>query len=244
MTKFRLLQARLPGDPVRQEERQAFASRLQVSPDDIIVHDMLNETSTFDVVTENVDAILVGGSGAFSILDDAPWIGDFVQTLGQLADSGFPTFASCFGFHGMVLALGGEIRHDEENSEVGSFKLHTTPASQDDPVFGALPSQFVAQEGHKDRATQLPDALVNLASSARCPFQAFRVEGKPVYATQFHPELTGNDNKQRFQRYFDMYSKAFGSSQAQSMLDAFRPSPEANDLLLAFRRHIEKTEGS
>jgi GMP synthase (glutamine-hydrolysing) len=154
--------------------------------------------------------------------------------LGQLADRGFPTFASCFGFQGLVLALGGQIIHDDDNAEVGSFDLKPTKAAATDPIFKSLPAQFVAQQGHKDRASTLPSGVVNLASSARCPFQAIRVADSPVYATQFHPELTDVGNQKRFSRYFDMYSKAFGHSQAQSMLDAFRPSPEANTLLRDF----------
>ena len=98
----------------------------------------------------------------------------------------------------------------------------------------ALPERFVAQQGHKDRATVLPTSVQNLASSQRCPHQALRVPGQPVWATQFHPELTWQDNRLRFERYFAMYSEAFGASQAQAMLDSFRPSEAANGLLRRF----------
>lgn len=239
--KFKLLQARLPEDLVRTEERYAFAQQMGVEADQILPFDMLSAPITFKTVTDGVDAILVGGSGAFSVLDDEPWIANFIDTLGELAQAGFPTFASCFGFQGMVLALGGEIVHDEENAEVGSFTLSATRAASKDPVFQALPSEFIAQEGHKDRATKLPQSVIHLASSERCPFQAMRVPDKPVYATQFHPELTSEDNKLRFSRYFDMYSKAFGRSQAESMMEAFRPSPEANALLRRFVEHLESS---
>lgn len=63
--------------------------------------------------------------------------------------------------------------------------------------------------------------------------------GRPVWATQFHPELTGNDNRTRFERYFAMYSKAFGAAEARRTLDAFHPSPEANALLGAFRSYVD-----
>jgi len=234
--KFRLLQARVPGDRVRQEERAAFANRLGVDEPCVLPFDLLADEISYNRVTDDVDAILVGGSGTYSVLDDAPWLYGFFDLLGSLANTGFPTFASCFGFQGLVVALGGEIRHDEDNAEVGSFDLTATSAAREDSVFSVLPDQFVAQEGHKDRAFALPSVLTNLASSDRCPFQAVRVGDSPVYATQFHPELTGQDNQLRFKRYFDMYSEAFGASQAQSMLDAFRPSPEANALLTRFKQ--------
>lgn len=236
--RFRLLQARLRDDPVREEERLAFAIRLDVSSDQVEAFDVLSGRASHDRIIDGVDAILVGGSGAFSVLDDVPWMASFVDTLGGLADSGFPTFASCFGFQGMVVALGGEVVHDEERSEVGSFELRRTAEAGSDPLFAALPHRFVAQLGHKDRASRLPSSLINLAESDRCPFQAFRVEGKPVYATQFHPELTREDNLLRMERYFDMYAEAFGAGETRRMMDAFLPSPESNALLRQFRAFV------
>ena len=207
---------------------------------DIECYDMLTSELAFATVTDGCDAILVGGSGAFSVLDDEPWIHSFIDLLGHIADQGFPTFASCFGFQGMILALGGEVIHDEPNAEVGSFVLETTQAAKNDPLFASLPATFVAQEGHKDRAQTLPAGVTNMARSERCPFQAIRVQDTLVYATQFHPELTYTENRKRFGRYFDMYSKAFGKSEAESMMDAFIPSPEANGLLQAFTEIIRK----
>jgi len=72
--KFRLLQARLPGDPVRLEERQAFAARLGVRASALTVHDLLEDPLHPDAVLDGVDAVLVGGSGAVSITQDLPWL--------------------------------------------------------------------------------------------------------------------------------------------------------------------------
>ena len=116
-------------------------------------------------------------SGAFSVLDDEPWIHSFIDLLGHIADQGFPTFASCFGFQGMILALGGEVIHDEPNAEVGSFVLETTQAAKNDPLFASLPATFVAQEGHKDRAQTLPAGVTNMARSERCPFPSHTCSG-------------------------------------------------------------------
>ena len=80
----------------------------------------------------------------------------------------------------------------------------------------------------------LPDSVVNLAQSDRCPYQAIRIGDGPVYATQFHPELTGTENRARFQRYLDFYAKTFGDVRAQEMLDGFNDSPLTEDLLARF----------
>jgi len=183
---------------------------------------------------ERADAVLVGGSGHYSSLDDHQGIRAGVDFLGDVAASGFPTFASCFGFQCMVIALGGEVIRDEERSEVGTFELELTPDGAADPLFGSLPARFLAQEGHKDRALRLPAGVENLARSERCPYQALRVPGKPVYATQFHPELAWTDQRLRFERYFEEYADLFGRHRAQEILDSIAPAPASTALLARF----------
>jgi GMP synthase (glutamine-hydrolysing) len=232
--KFTLLQARTADDPVRGEERACFAEQLEVPIHDIRTYDLLRGETTLESVVEGSDVVLVGGSGAFSVYDDEPWLPSMVGTLRGLAASGFPTFASCFGFQGLVVALGGEVARDEHGSEIGSHALRPVDAAGGDPVFGALPSEFVAQQGHKDRAIRMPDGVTNLAASERCPYQALRVDGTAVYATQFHPELDHIANRARFERYYDMYKHVFGEQRAREMKDEFVPSPHANSLLVKY----------
>lgn len=243
MTRYRLLQARLPGDPVRLEERRAFAARLGVRTSALSVHDLLEDPLDVEAVTDGVDAILIGGSGAFSVTSNPPWLHGFFDLLGDLVERGTPTFASCFGFQALVVALGGDVRMDEQGAEVGTFEVTLAPEAAADPLFSILPHRFAAQQGHKDRAFRLPSGVVNLARSERSPYQALRITGRPVWATQFHPELTADDNRTRFERYFAMYSHAFGPREAQRMLDAFRPSPEANSLLRSFHVYVAGPNG-
>jgi GMP synthase (glutamine-hydrolysing) len=223
---------------VRADELLSFAHRLDVPVSQIEPFDLLEGTTSLARVTEGVDAVLVGGSGRFSVTDEEPWLIPFFDTLGALADAQFPTFASCFGFQGLCVALGTEVRPDPEGSEVGTYRLCLTELGRADPLFSILPDEFDAQMGHKDRAMAVPRGAVHLASSPRCPVQALRI-GTRVYATQFHPELTGADNRQRYERYLVEYSTAFGADRAEEILDAFRESPEASSLLGAFRRLLD-----
>jgi GMP synthase (glutamine-hydrolysing) len=194
-----------------------------------------------DSLLEEADVFFVGGSGEFSVLDDVPQVRAFVDYLAMLVDRRVPLFASCFGFQAMVLGLGGEVIRDEPNSEVGSFDLQTTPDGTKDELFSVMPPTFVAQLGHKDRATRLPSGMLCLASSERAPFQALRVCDAPIYGTQFHPELTDEDNRRRFQNYMDEYGRLFGREEAQRLLDSHRPSPESNSLLRRFVDHVVET---
>ena len=238
--RFRLLQARDAHDQVRHEELEAFARKLEVPTSAVEPYDLLAGRTSFAEVTDGVDAVLVGGSGAYSIYDDLPWITPFIDTLGALANEGFPTFASCFGFQGLVVALGGEVKHDLPNAEVGTFSLERCPEALDDPIFRELPATFDAQLGHKDRAFTLPSVVVNLVRSARCPYQAIRIDTSgPVYATQFHPELSHDENLLRFTRYKEQYVEAFGRENYQQMCDSFRPSLESSALIRQFRTLIE-----
>lgn len=194
---------------------------------------MLTETLD-ERVYEGTDVLLVGGSGQYSVLDEDPPIRALIDFMAQVAEEGPPMFASCFGFQALVLGLGGEVITDEPNAEVGTYWLERSQEAGADPLFAALPARFRAQLGHKDRATRLPASTLHLAASERAPFQALRVRGRPVYATQFHPELDWQDNRSRFLRYMPEYGKVFGEAVAQERLDSHAPSPEANALLGRF----------
>ena len=236
MPKFILLQARNSDDIVQPEEHRAFAKQMNVSTEDITPISILTQHLSMELL-ENVDGVLVGGAGEYSVLDNTPPINQFIEYLGELSAHKIPTFASCFGFQALVLALGGDIIKDVPNAEVGTYTLYTSDNAASNPVFSILPKTFLAQLGHQDRATRLPECVTHMAYSDRAPFQAFQVKNAPVFATQFHPELTYQDNRRRFERYMKIYGELFGQEEAQKRLDSHRPSPHANKLLKQFVQH-------
>lgn len=228
-----LLQARNPDDPARVDEWRAFAARLAVPPEQIRQVDILTQRIDRDHLGD-ADALLVGGAGEYSVLDDDLPIRHFIEDLAAMANHAVPIFASCFGFHALTVGLGGQVIHDESHAEVGSYDLTLTNAGEIDELFAELPMEFIAQLGHKDRVAKVPSRLTVLARSDLTPIQAFRLEDRPVYATQFHPELTWQDNRQRFAGYMEQYGKLFGAQEAQHKLDSHRPGPEANNLMRRF----------
>ena len=234
--RFVLLQARNETDPARQDEFHCFLERLDVRPEQVRQVDILTQRLD-DTTMRNADVLLVGGAGEYSVLDGHPAIRHFNSYLADISSSGVPIFASCFGFQALALALGGDVIHDDDNAEVGTYQLRLTEAGAQDELFGSFPQQFKAQLGHKDRIARLPDGLQSLAESDLCPTQAFRLPGLPVYATQFHAELDWWANKQRFRGYMDTYGRLFGEEEAIRQLLGHTPSPEANDLL---RRFVER----
>jgi GMP synthase (glutamine-hydrolysing) len=235
---FLLLQSRDALDPMRNHEVECFATSLGVAKASIAVVDMQQRVPTNDELS-TCGAVLMGGSGDYSSLDPFPWIRRMIGYVREtLVPSGVPTFASCFGLQVTTLALGGEMMRDPANREVGSIDLVLTPAAATDPLFSPLPSPFVGQAGHTDRAVATPPGATLLASSALCPVNAFRVEGRPFWCAQFHPELDPEAVTKRYMTYIAKYPPpdlppGVPPSEAP-FLKRLRPSPHATRLLERF----------
>lgn len=229
-----LLQARLPADPMVAHELACFVERTGLPADHVVPHDLLAGPPTLSRVGEH-DCLLIGGSGAFYVSKrNLPGAEALAELLREVVGRGLPTFASCFGYHSLIDALGGRIVHDPDRTEVGTFDLELSPEGAADELFGALPARFTAQLGHKDRADRAAPGTVNLASSDRCGFQALRVPGKPIWATQFHPELTERTNRDRYMAYLEAYSQHLGPDARLRAASLFRESAASSGLLSRF----------
>ena len=232
--KILLLQARHPDDPAKPEEVESFARTCGVELAAITPHDLLQGPPDIERL-DDWDVLMVGGSGDFYISQgDLPFQEETLAFLGQVVDRAFPTFASCFGYQCLVVALGGELLYDPQNTELGTLDIHLTPAGTEDELFQILPATFAGQLGHKDRALHPPPGIPNLAFSDRCAHQALRVPGKPIWATQFHPELDRETNYGRFQRYLDGYANAMSPDELARAHLHYRESPESAMLLPTF----------
>ena len=99
----------------------------------------------------------------------------------------FPILGACYGIGTLGLHQGAVVDRSWPEP-VGPLSVTLTEAGERDPIFAGVPSDFAAYGGHKEAMVTLPNGAVQLATSAACPVQAFRV-GSNVYATQFHPEL-------------------------------------------------------
>ena len=226
-----VLQARLASDPMLEHERRCFAAVTGRGEGELNFHNVIDEVPKQDLVTSH-DALLIGGSGDFSLAKpEHPFFEPTAELLRRLVRRQFPTFGSCFGYQLLVDALGGKVETDPEASEVGSFNVTLTEDGRRDDLFGQLPERFVAQMGHLDRATELPPGIPNLASSRRCPHQALRVPGAPIWATQFHPELNRHTNLDRCVAYAKQYLDGEETPGREQM-----PSPDA---LLILPRFLE-----
>jgi GMP synthase (glutamine-hydrolysing) len=232
--KILLLQARHYSDTARLDERLSFAKRAGLPEEAIVPYDLLSGSPVLAEV-QKYDALMIGGSGEYYVSkENLPGFLPLLELLGEVTVIGHPTFASCFGFQLLVKALGGEIVYDADNMEVGTYRLTLTESGHADDLFGYLPATFMAQLGHKDRAGRLPNGVESLAFSDRSPCQAIRVPGKPIWATQFHPELTAEENLSRFRRYMEGYAHMMSQEELGETLSRFEPGPESEELIPRF----------
>ncbi len=233
-----LLQARNSDDPAKAEELTSFAEKAGLPAAAFVSHDLLTGPPTLAEVQDH-DALMVGGSGDYSVSEhNLPFMQETLALLTEVVAAGHPTFASCFGFHLMTAALGGEVHYNPGGTEVGTYPITLTEAGQVDELFNGLPWVFPAQLGHKDYSAHLPHGVINLAFSANAPHQALRIPGKPIWATQFHPELSGEENLFRFNRYLRAYSDIMKPAELQETLARFGPSPACNTLIPRFLKLI------
>jgi GMP synthase (glutamine-hydrolysing) len=230
--RYLLLQTRNSGDPMAAQEVRCFARTLDCPLDQIDVFDLLSAAPSRERL-QQADMILLGGSGHYSAAGTGEWLERALDAMRELHALSKPTFASCWGFQAMARAMGGTCINDLPNSEVGTIELQLTNAGRADPIFGTLPPTFTAQAGHEDHVVKLPDDAILLASSARVPEQAFRFAGRPIYCTQFHPELDRNAMMERVIAYPE-YIARIARIPFDDFVENLRESLEANSLLRRF----------
>ena len=241
---FLLLQARNHDDPMLAHEVGCFADAMGLELTDLRVVNAVERLPT-RAELRGACAVLMGGSGDYSVLDSDPWIKRLVTWVrDELVLPGKATFASCFGFQILVLAVGGSMMRDYTNTEMGTYDLALAPAGRDDPLFSHLPDLFRAQVGHHDRAVALPRGVRQLASTPDCPVHAFRVGHLPIWATQFHPELGISALRKRYIHYRELYApeSADTPEDEDPFLQGLRPSDEATLSLALFARWVETHE--
>ena len=236
--KYLLLQVRDDDDPMCQHEIDCFARGLGCDASDILVHPLIQQEPNRDQL-QQVAAVLIGGSGKYSVSTGGPWLPAALDAFEFLYEASIPTFASCWGFQAFARALGGRVVTDLNRAELGTLPMTLTEAGLDDPVFGPLGSPFYGQLGHQDIVEQLPDGAVLLASSDKVSNEAYTFPGKPVYATQFHPELTKADLITRMQAYPVYLQKITGMTLTQ-FREYCRETPESSQLLDRFANLVVK----
>ncbi len=186
----------------------------------------------------DIDGVILGGSGEFDFDggraddDDARRISHEIvarlsDLLSYIHEHHVPLLGICYGHQIVAEHQGVSVRNDPMQKKVGSYLVTLTEAGKNDPFFGTMPESFMAQYGHKDSLTALPQGAELLATGAACKFSALRY-GPLAYTVQFHPELTAQDVETKLR-----LSPGYLPEDADTG-ELIKPSPEASTLIPRF----------
>lgn len=139
-----------------------------------------------------VDAVIIGGGpmGVYEI--DKPeynFLKKAEEYLLRAVDSGKPVLGICLGHQLLAHSLGGVVVRQEDQAEFGWTQISLSDEGKKDSLFLGCEAEFISFESHNDQVVTLPENTKLLARSARCPIQAFKLEGYLVWGVQFHPEV-------------------------------------------------------
>ncbi|WP_394828670.1 type 1 glutamine amidotransferase [Pendulispora albinea] len=150
------------------------------------------------------DACLITGS-RHSVDDDCDWIRALLAFLRKAADSGARLIGFCFGHQALAKALGGRVGKGPSGWNVGLWPV----AIQEHPAWmreaagagageaagdrpGSVRPEIFSLFNHREQVLALPSEARIIASTERCPVQAFVLDDqtRQVLGIQFHPEYT------------------------------------------------------
>lgn len=229
--KLALIQVREGGVPLRQEQ-SCFIERCRVARRQFSFFNVVDAPEIRWHHVENAHAVIIGGAGAYSVTEEQPFTEPLKQVLLELIHRDRPVFGSCWGHQFMASATGGTVIEDSQRTEIGTIPIRLTSEGQADPLFEGFPQRFHVQLGHKDWVSALGPGWIDLAVSDLCSNQAIRLDGKPVYGTQFHSEMNEDRLRERLDVYVDSYVP--DREEYLGIISRLRPSIEADAIMRRF----------
>lgn len=206
-----------------------------LGPDTACVHwDATDSRTPAPVLTDFAGVVLTGSHAM--VTDRAPWSEALAAQLRSCVHAGTPVLGICYGHQLLAHALGGQVAPHPQGWEIGSHAIDCTPDAAHDPLFAAMPAQFMAQLVHRQSVRSLPPGVQVLARNAHEPHQAFRA-GRCAWGVQFHPEFGAH----AMQAYVDHLGHE-DSILAHLPPMAVHPTPEAAQLLRRFAHFCTRTQ--
>lgn len=193
---------------IKKQERTAFATYAGITEEQLDVLDVFATPNFDESILTNYDALFIGGTSEANVLkpNENSFLPSAYKLINHCLDKNFPVFASCFGFQMAVMALDGEILHQEEGFEMGTIPISLTNEAKDDPLHYDQPNGFYAVSVHKQKAVELPENCIMLSYTDQC-IHSFRVIDKPFWGFQFHPEVSKEHLVERLGIYQDQYTE-------------------------------------
>lgn len=218
---------------VREEEHNSFCEFSNLEPHQIEIFNVFDQPHFSPTIVDGYDGVFVGGASEASVLEPElfPFVGNSIELMRYCIEQSIPVFASCFGYQLAVLAMNGTIVRDQKDFEMGSIPIGLSENAKDDIIYRDTPDPFMAVSVHRERAIATPQGCIELAATAKCP-HSFKVEDKPFWAFQFHPEVDKKILVERLTVYKNAYTD--GDDHLSKVLNEAVETPESNHLLAKF----------
>jgi GMP synthase (glutamine-hydrolysing) len=107
-------------------------------------------------------------------------------------DLEIPILGICYGMQTLAEQMGGQVI-SADHKEFGHSELQIT---KDCILFDGLEKSLNVWMSHGDQVQDLPDDFELVASTSTAPIAVMQHESKPIYALQFHPEVTHTEDGQ------------------------------------------------
>ncbi len=144
----------------------------------------------------SLKGIILSGS-PFSVNDPNAPMPDIAAMAQHL-----PVLAVCYGAQLLAKQAGGEVGKSTHR-EYGRAHLQDI---SDDPFFVGIPQGSQVWMSHSDTIKRLPDGFTLIARTDSIPVAAFKTSAAyakhPVYAIQFHPEVTHSTDGRQLLKNF------------------------------------------
>ncbi len=242
LARLRILLLQIRDEPeVERQEQECFVHFSGLAPEQFDFRNLVERPDLEPRDVEAFDAVVIGGAGAHSVTQEYPFTAPLTTAVEHMVARRQPLFGSCWGHQFIAKALGGTVVTDLDRKELGTYEIELSDAGEADPWLAGLPRRFGVQLGHHDRVVRLPRGAVELAASALCPNQAFRLAEAPVYGAQFHVELDRERMLDRASVYREEYLADHGAM--ESLEQALHPSPESATLLRRFLARVVAVGG-
>jgi GMP synthase (glutamine-hydrolysing) len=181
------------------------------------------------VKLDKFDALVVSGSPA-SATEDTPLVLSEVELVRQADQQGMPVLGVCFGSQLLGRAYyGKEAIRSSLRPEIGWYTICRNETT--DLLLQDVPPEFTSFQYHTEEVLPQPDMQI-LAASNHTQVQAFRVEDKPIWGTQFHFEVTpraGLDLLRKTRRFYEPFGFDY-----EAMIARVQSSPVPKQLFHNF----------
>lgn len=104
----------------------------------------------------------------------------------RLFNMGIPVLGICYGMQLACDTLGGKV----DSAPAREYGRSQCIVTEHADLFAGVPDKIDVWMSHGDQVSRVSDDFVPLAQTGTCPIAAVKHKTLPVYAMQFHPEVT------------------------------------------------------